>query len=195
MNSPLLIELPERCAARSDLIGSDEAMHHGSNSPHKNGPADLDLAVRPGCLVLDVGVPSDIRRVSPARDDVLVLSASYTRVPVSMPRDSFFLRFFHGIVPSCLGETMVLALENRAFSFSIGRQLDLARVREIGRLAESHGFSFSEPLASGLPLCPEARSQFLKVRSKTRPAQSPRAEMCTLRRVGAHQRVRRDNPQ
>ena len=65
--------------------------------------------LRPGCLVLDVGVPSDVRRVLPARDDVLVLSTGYSRVPATMPRDSFFLRFFHGIVPSCLGETMVLA--------------------------------------------------------------------------------------
>ena len=89
-----------------------------------------------------------------------------------MPRDSFFLKFYHGIVPSCLGETMVLALENRADSFSIGGELDLDRIREIGRLAEVHGFAFSQALASGLPLSPEARSQFLKVLSKTRPARS-----------------------
>ncbi len=88
--------------------------------------------LRPGCMVLDVGVPSDVRRVMPARDDVLILSAGYARVPSAMPRESFFLRFYHGIVPSCLGETMVLALENRAVSFSIGRDLSLDRVREIG---------------------------------------------------------------
>ena len=128
--------------------------------------------LRPGCLVLDVGVPSDVRSATPARDDILILSAGYARVPASMPRDSFFLRFFHGIVPSCLGETMVLALEDRADSFSIGRELDLGRVREIGRLAEAHGFVFSEALAGGLPLSPEARSQFLKVLSSTRPARS-----------------------
>jgi acetylornithine/succinyldiaminopimelate/putrescine aminotransferase/predicted amino acid dehydrogenase len=128
--------------------------------------------LRPGSLVLDVGVPSDVRRVAPPRDDVLVLSAGYARVPTSMPRDSFFLRFFHGIVPCCLGETMVLALENRADSFSIGRELDLDRIREIGRLAEAHGFVFSEMLAYGQSLSPEARSQFLKVLSRTRPARS-----------------------
>ena len=89
-----------------------------------------------------------------------------------MPRDSFFLRFYHGIVPSCLGETMVLALEDRADSFSIGRDLNLDRVREIGRLAEAHGFVFSEALACGQSLTSEARSQFLKVLSSTRPARS-----------------------
>jgi acetylornithine/succinyldiaminopimelate/putrescine aminotransferase/predicted amino acid dehydrogenase len=128
--------------------------------------------LRPGCLVLDVGVPSDVRRTTPARDDVLILSAGYARVPAAMPRDAFFLRFYHGIVPSCLGETMVLALEDRALSFSIGRDLDLDRIREIGRMAEAHGFTFSEPLACGQSLSPEARSQFLKVLSKTRPIRS-----------------------
>ncbi len=128
--------------------------------------------LRPGCLVLDVGVPSDVRRAEPARDDVLILSAGYARVPASMPRDSFFLRFYHGIVPSCLGETMVLALENRADSFSIGRELSLDRVREIGRLAEAHGFVFSEALACGQSLTPEARSQYLKVLSRTRTSRS-----------------------
>jgi acetylornithine/succinyldiaminopimelate/putrescine aminotransferase/predicted amino acid dehydrogenase len=131
--------------------------------------------LRPGCLVLDVGVPSDVRRSTPARDDILILSAGYMRVPASMPRDSFFLRFYHGIVPSCLGETMVLALEDRADSFSIGRELDLGRIREIGRLAEAHGFAFSEPLACGQPLRAEARSQFLKVLARTRPARSCRS--------------------
>jgi acetylornithine/succinyldiaminopimelate/putrescine aminotransferase/predicted amino acid dehydrogenase len=140
--------------------------------------------LRPGCLVLDVGVPSDVRRVSQARDDVLILSAGYARVPAAMPRDSFFLRFYHGFVPSCLGETMVLALENRAESFSIGRDLDLDRVGEIGRLAEAHGFDFSEPLACGLPLAPEARSQFLKVLSRTRPMHSRRSCQSTCRTVG-----------
>ncbi len=128
--------------------------------------------LRPGCVVLDVGVPSDVRQATPARDDVLILAAGYARVPEAMPRDSFFLRFYQGIVPSCLGETMVLALANRADSFSIGRDLGLGRVAEIGRLAESHGFTFSDALAGGLPLSPQARSQFLKVLSKARPVRS-----------------------
>jgi acetylornithine/succinyldiaminopimelate/putrescine aminotransferase len=67
---------------------------------------------------------------------------------------------------------MVLALEDRADSFSIGRELSLDRVREIGRLAEAHGFVFSEALACGQSLSAEARSQFLKVLAKTRPTRS-----------------------
>jgi acetylornithine/succinyldiaminopimelate/putrescine aminotransferase len=129
--------------------------------------------------VLDVGVPSDIRQGMAVRDDVLILSAGYARVPESMPRDSFFLRFFQGFVPSCLGETMVLALAKRAESFSIGRDLGLGRVGEIGRLAETHGFTFSEALVGSLPLSPEARSRFLKILSRARPARAPRSRVHT----------------
>jgi acetylornithine/succinyldiaminopimelate/putrescine aminotransferase len=73
---------------------------------------------------------------------------------------------------------MVLTLEDRADSFSIGRDLDLERVREIGRLAEAHGFVFSEPLACGQSLTTEARSQFLKVLSSTRRARSRTPRRC-----------------
>jgi acetylornithine/succinyldiaminopimelate/putrescine aminotransferase/predicted amino acid dehydrogenase len=174
--SPRAIQLARRLGARLELdlpraLAEASIVVTATSSGDCIEPAWL----RTGCLVLDVGVPSDVRRSAPARDDVLVLSAGYARVPVSMPRDSFFLQFYHGIVPSCLGETMVLALEDRADSYSIGRELQLDRIREIGRLAESHGFVFSEALASGQALSPEARSQFLKVLSRTRRTRPRRA--------------------
>ncbi len=177
--SPRSIQLADRLGARL-AVDLPQALAEASLvvTATSSGDCIEPSWLRPGSLVLDVGVPSDVRRVSPPRDDVLILSAGYARVPAAMPRDSFFLKFFHGIVPSCLGETMVLALEDRADSFSIGRELDLDRIREIGRLAEAHGFAFSEALASSLPLSPEARSQFLKVLSKTRRAPAQRSRRC-----------------
>jgi acetylornithine/succinyldiaminopimelate/putrescine aminotransferase/predicted amino acid dehydrogenase len=183
--SPRVIHWAERLGARLE-VELPKALAEATIVVTATSSGDCidPVWLRPGCLVLDVGVPSDVRRATPARDDVLILSAGYARVPQAMPRDSFFLWFYQGFVPSCLGETMVLALENRAESFSIGRDLDLDRVREIGRLAEAHGFVFSEPLSSGLPLGPEARSQFLKVLSRTRPVRSLRSCQCTPRAVG-----------
>jgi acetylornithine/succinyldiaminopimelate/putrescine aminotransferase/predicted amino acid dehydrogenase len=173
LGAGLEVELPKALAGASLVVTSTSS-----------GDCIDPSWLRPGCLVLDVGVPSDVRRTTPARDDVLILSAGYARVPSAMPRDSFFLQFFQGIVPSCLGETMVLALEDRPESFSIGRELELDRVREIGRLAETHGFVFSETLAGGVPLSPQARSQFLKVLTRTRPARPRRPRPYTGNGVG-----------
>jgi putrescine aminotransferase len=120
----------------------------------------------PGSLVLDVAVPTDVQGGQALRDDVLILTGGLARVPDTFARDSMFLRFFQGMVPSCLGETMVLALEKRAECFSVGRDLDLDRVLEIGGLAERHGFDFSQLQSFGQPLEPGTVARFLKARAR-----------------------------
>ena len=120
----------------------------------------------PGSLVIDVGVPTDVRGTAAKRADVLVLTGGLVRVPRSMPLDSKLLWFQHGMVPSCLGETLVLALEDRAESFSLGRSLDLDAVQEIGGLARSHGFDFSEMYTFGHPLDESGLVRYRKARSR-----------------------------
>jgi acetylornithine/succinyldiaminopimelate/putrescine aminotransferase/predicted amino acid dehydrogenase len=105
-----------------------------------------------GSIVVDVGVPADVHGSSPERDDVLILSGGLTLAPESMPRDSMFLGFHHGMIPSCLGETINLALENRSECFSLGRDLDPTSIREIGAIALSHGFSFRRLMSFGLAI-------------------------------------------
>ena len=63
-----------------------------------------------------------------------------------------FLSFHHGMIPSCLGETINLALENRPESFSLGRNLSVERVREIGAIAAKNGFRFDRLYSFGLAL-------------------------------------------
>jgi len=116
----------------------------------------------PGNLVLDVGVPTDVCGSEASRPDVLVLSGGLARVPETMPLESIYLRFHQGMVPSCLAETMVLALEQRAECFSLGRRLDPARIEEIGRLAKAHGFGFTRLFSFGLPLEESALVRFRK---------------------------------
>jgi acetylornithine/succinyldiaminopimelate/putrescine aminotransferase/predicted amino acid dehydrogenase len=122
----------------------------------------------PGSLIIDVGVPADVQGSHAQRSDVLILSGGLARVPAAFPLDSLVLKFFCGLVPCCLGETIVLALENRATCWSIGRDLDVARINEIGALAQAHGFDFTPEVSFGLPLEPGALAQFLKARAKLR---------------------------
>jgi hypothetical protein len=41
---------------------------------------------------------------------------------------------------ACMAETMVLALEGRYESFTLGKEIKIERVKEIAALAERHGF-------------------------------------------------------
>jgi putrescine aminotransferase len=129
----------------------------------------------PGSVVIDVAVPTDIQGTQSPRDDVLLLSGGLARVPDTMPRDSMFLGFYQGIVPCCLGETMVLALEDRPESFSLGRDLALDRIDEIGAAARKHGFDFSSLFSFGQELAPSILANYRKEavrRSAPRPGES-----------------------
>jgi len=109
-------------------------------------------SLQPGSVVVDVGVPADVQGSRPVRNDVLVISGGLSLVPPTFPRDSMFLSFHHGMVPSCLGETINLALENRAEPYSLGRNLSVERVQEIGAVAAKHGFRFDQLYSFGLRL-------------------------------------------
>jgi acetylornithine/succinyldiaminopimelate/putrescine aminotransferase len=126
--------------------------------------------LRPGSVVVDVAVPTDVRGSQAERSDVLVISGGLIRVPDAMPLNSMFLDFHHGMIPSCLGETMVLGLEGRAECFSLGRNLNADSIMEIGAIASAHGFDFSQLYSFGLQLEPSNLAQYRKAASSCRRA-------------------------
>ena len=69
-----------------------------------------------------------------------------------MPLSSHYLWFHRGTMAGCLAETLVLALDESAECFSLGRNLEPAKVEKIGQRAIAHGFSFSQLYSFGLPL-------------------------------------------
>lgn len=96
-----------------------------------------------GALVCDVARPSDVsERVSRERQDVLVIGGGVVDVPGEVD-----FGFDFGLPPgkayACMAETMVLALEERCESYSLGKDVHPARVREIAQLARKHGFRLS----------------------------------------------------
>ncbi len=119
--------------------------------------------LQPGSIVIDVAVPTDVEGGRALRDDVLIISGGLTRVPETMPLTSRYLWFHQGMIPSCLAETMVLALDGRAECFSLGRQLDVDGVQTIGARAKAHGFDFSRLISFGLPLTDSSLVKFRKV--------------------------------
>jgi len=122
----------------------------------------------PGSLVIDVAVPTDVIGGHIMRDDILVLTGGMLLTPETMSRESMFIGFNHGMVPSCFGETMLLALENRRECFSVGRNLRIEGILEIGSVAIEHGFDFSKLSSMGVPVDGQQISRFKKSVKRSR---------------------------
>jgi len=96
--------------------------------------------IKEGAVVCDISRPPNISRdVRMNRPDIFVIDGGV----VSLPRGSRLslnLDIDTGLAYACMAETMILALERRFEDASLGIDLDMDGVTEIGRLAERHGF-------------------------------------------------------
>jgi fatty aldehyde-generating acyl-ACP reductase len=97
-----------------------------------------------GAVICDVAIPPDVSpRVAAERDDVLVFEGGVVDVPGEVDFH-FDFGLPSGKAYACMAETMVLALEGRYENYSIGKQMQAGRVREIAQLARKHGFKLAE---------------------------------------------------
>ncbi|WP_366923305.1 shikimate dehydrogenase [Metallumcola ferriviriculae] len=102
-------------------------------------PEDL----KPGAIVCDVARPRDVsKRVAAERDDVLVIEGGVVQVP-GPANFNFNFGYPTGMAYACMAETMILALEGRRESYSLGRELSIERVTEIAALADKHKFKLA----------------------------------------------------
>ena len=114
-------------------------------------PEDL----KPGAIICDVARPRDVsQRVSQERNDVLVIEGGLVEVPGDV---NFNLDFGypHKMAYACMAEPMILALEGRYESYTLGRELSIRQVQEISRLAKKHGFRVAGLRSFGRPLTME----------------------------------------
>ena len=111
--------------------------------------------LKPGAVVCDVARPRDVSwRVAAERDDVLVIEGGMVDVPGAVD-----FGFDFGFPPkksfACMAETMALALEGRYEDYTIGKDISVEQVEEIGGIASKHGFrlsgfrSFEQPVSVG----------------------------------------------
>jgi putrescine aminotransferase len=106
----------------------------------------------PGSIVFDIAQPKDVIQKKVPRRDVLIIDAGLISLPRATQRVYRYSGCYQNDIPSCLGETITLTFDERWENFSIGRELDLDRMREIGRLAEEHGFVFDQFRSFGRPI-------------------------------------------
>ena len=122
-------------------------------------PEDLQT----GAVVCELSLPHDVsRRVALERPDVLVTEGGNMVVPgnpfferVREPGTEFDLNLPPHTALACMSETMVLALENRAECYTLGRGIDVNKVVEIERLADGCGFKLADMRAFDTAITPE----------------------------------------
>jgi predicted amino acid dehydrogenase len=97
--------------------------------------------LKPGAVVCDVARPRDVSvAVARERDDVLVIEGGVVRPPGDNVDLGFNFGFPAGMLYACMAETSLLALLGRYENYSLGRELEPAKVLEIAALAELHGY-------------------------------------------------------
>ncbi len=103
------------------------------------GKRVLDITqVKPGCVITDVARPLDLSPEDVAkRPDVLVVESGEIRLPGDVHMRDIGLP--PGVAYACLAETIVLALEGRFENFTVGRNIEWEKVKEIYRLGLKHG--------------------------------------------------------
>ena len=90
------------------------------------------MKVKPGCVITDVARPLDLPPEEVAkRPDVLVIESGEIQLPGKVSMKNIGLP--KNVAYACLAETIVLALEGRFENFTVGRNIEWEKVREIYR--------------------------------------------------------------
>lgn len=112
------------------------------------GQRVIDISqCKPGAVICDVARPPDVGEAeAEVRPDVLVIESGEVIIPGEIDF-GYDIGLPPGTSYACLAETALLAMEGRFESFTLGRQLDVDRVKEIYRLFKKHHFELA-PLRS-----------------------------------------------
>ena len=152
------------------------------------GKRVLDIMeVKPGCVITDVARPLDLSAEDVAqRPDVLVVESGEIELPGDVRMRNIGLP--PGVAYACLAETVVLALEGRYETFTVGRNIEWEKVKEIYRLGLKHGMRLAT--ISGV------NGVFTDERHRPHPRARPRgAGRGGRRRLSAEQGGRRRSEQ
>ena len=96
--------------------------------------------LKPGCVVCDCSRPLDFTREDAMkRPDILIIESGEVVLPGSKGQFTCDLGLPGDVVYACLGETALLAMEGLHEPFTLGREIEWHKVKQIYRLAVEHG--------------------------------------------------------
>jgi len=144
LKESILQETPDAkvfLSARADRDIADMDMIVTATSGAGKKVLDI-MKVKPGCVITDVARPLDLPPEEVAkRPDVLVIESGEIQLPGEVSMKNIGLP--PNVAYACLAETIVLALEGRFESFTVGRAIEWEKVREIYQLGLKHGMKLA----------------------------------------------------
>jgi predicted amino acid dehydrogenase len=145
LKASILLDTPDAnvvCSTNYDELLGDMDMIVTSTSGA--GKKILDITrVKPGCVITDVARPLDLPPSEVAkRPDVLVIESGEIELPTRV-KGMKSIGLPPNVIYACLAETIVLALEGRFEVFTIGRDTEWEKVKEIYKLGLKHGMKLS----------------------------------------------------
>ena len=145
LKASILLDTPDAkvtCSIDYDSLLGDMDMIVTSTSGA--GKKILDITkVKPGCVITDVARPLDLPPEEVAkRPDVLVIESGEIELPTKV-RGLKSIGLPPNVIYACLAETIVLALEGRFEVFTVGRDTEWEKVKQIYKLGLKHGMKLS----------------------------------------------------
>lgn len=145
LKASILIDTPDAnvvCSTDYESLLGDMDMIVTSTSGA--GKKILDITkVKPGCVITDVARPLDLPPEEVAkRPDVLVIESGEIDLPTKV-KGLKSIGLPPNVIYACLAETIVLALEGRFEVFTIGRDTEWEKVKEIYKLGLRHGMKLA----------------------------------------------------
>lgn len=132
-----------RLATDANFVASHTDVLVTATSAFDQKVVDVML-LKPGCVVCDCSRPLDFTTEDiMKRPDVLFIESGEVVLPGAANQLNCDIGLPDDVVYACLGETALLAMEERYESFTLGRDLDWQKVKEIYRLAVDHGLKLA----------------------------------------------------
>lgn len=168
------------CSTNYDELLGDMDMIVTSTSGAGKKILDI-MKVKPGCVITDVARPLDLPPEEVAkRPDVLVIESGEIELPTQV-RGMKTIGLPKNVIYACLAETIVLALEGRFEVFTVGRDTEWEKVKEIYKLGLKHGMKLSaisgvkgvysdEDIARVVALAKQARLTWNQAAGASKPA-------------------------
>lgn len=104
-------------------------------------PPDLDLnKLNAGAVIFDASYPRKIS--AKLRNDILVIDGVTIRPPGKV-KFNFDFGLPEGVCFPCMAEPIALALERKFENYSLGKDPDPQKIREIMRITAKHGFEIA----------------------------------------------------